>query len=129
MTTTTQPAPPDVGDRGLTTVAARAVERIAAEAVTEVDGVGGAAGRVLGIATGGEDFDRSAKVTATVAHHRVTLTVRLSVVYPNPVAATTESARRHLRRRVEELTGMPVTSVDITVTALHSDTVTTRRVQ
>ncbi|MEV5302554.1 Asp23/Gls24 family envelope stress response protein [Amycolatopsis methanolica] len=128
MTTTAAPTP-DIDDRGITTVAERAVERIAAEAVTEVDGVGGAAGRVLGIATGGEDPDRSAKVTATVANGCATLAVRLSVVYPRSVAATTDAARRHLRRRVAELTGLPVTRVDITISALHTNTATARRVQ
>jgi uncharacterized alkaline shock family protein YloU len=119
----------DPGDRGRTTTANRAIERIAAKLVTEVEGVGGAAQRVLGVAVGSEDLDQSAKVTARVSGYRASLDVRLSVAYPAPVAATTQRARDHLMHRVAELTGLTVSRVDITVTALHSDAARTRRVQ
>jgi uncharacterized alkaline shock family protein YloU len=119
----------DAGDRGRTTTADRVIERIAAKVITEVDGVGGAAQRVLGVAVGGEDLDRSVKVTAQVSGYNAALDVRLSIAYPAPVAATTQQARDHLMRRVLELTGLTVTRVDITVTALHSDAIQVRRVQ
>lgn len=119
----------DPGERGRTTIAARPIERIAARLVTEVDGVGGAAQRVLGVAVDGEDLDRSAKVTAQLSGEVASLEVRLSVAYPAPVAATTQRAREHLMRRLQELTGLTVSRVDITVTALHSDAVRVRRVQ
>lgn len=115
-------------DRGTLTIADSTVERIAAHAVTEVDGVGGAAGRVLGVAVGGETLDRSAKVTAAVTAGTATLAVRLSIGYPRPVRKTTETTRDHLTRRVEELTGLRVARVDITVTALHTEAAETRRV-
>jgi uncharacterized alkaline shock family protein YloU len=53
----------------------------------------------------------------------------LSVAYPASVSRTTENARSHLMRRVEELTGLAVSRVDIVVTALHSYTTNGRRVQ
>lgn len=72
MTTTTTPSPasraalPALDDRGTLTISDSTVERIAARAVTEIEGVGGAASRVLGVAVGGEDLDN----TANGAGHR-----------------------------------------------------------
>ncbi|HET6290530.1 MAG TPA: Asp23/Gls24 family envelope stress response protein [Amycolatopsis sp.] len=127
--TTLEPAPAEAGDRGVLTISDSTVQRIAAHAVTEVDGVGGAAGRVLGVAVGGEDLDNSAKVTAKVTGGTATLDVRLSISYPMSVSRTTENVRRHLMRRVEEFTGLAVSQVDITVTALHTAIAEKRRVQ
>ncbi|MEV6908715.1 Asp23/Gls24 family envelope stress response protein [Amycolatopsis sp. NPDC051071] len=122
-------APAASGDRGALTISDSTVERIAAHAVTEVDGVGGAASRVLGVAVGREDLDNSAKVTAKVDGATATLDVRISISYPMSVSRTTENARRHLTRRVEEFTGLTVSRVDITVTALGTATADTRRVR
>jgi uncharacterized alkaline shock family protein YloU len=122
-------APAEPGERGRLTISDGTVERIAAHAVTEIDGVGGAATRMLGVAVGGEDFDNSAKVSAKVSGETAALDVRLSISYPLSVARTTEQAREHLTRRVEEFTGLTVSRVDITVTALHSAVTETRRVQ
>ncbi len=127
MTTMTPAAPETVGRGGLT-VAGGAVERIAAQAITELDGLGGAASRLLGIAVGGEDPDQ-AKVSAQVTGTTAALDVRLSVRYPLSVRATTETAREHLIRRVGELSGLAVGRVDITVTALPSTEPGTRRVR
>jgi uncharacterized alkaline shock family protein YloU len=124
----TVPAASTVGDRGALTISDRAVERIAMQAVTEVDGVGGSATRMLGVAVGGADLDQAAKVTAQVREDTVTLDVRLSVSYPRSVAKTTEAAREHLRRRTAELTGLEVSHVDITVTALPTSAAEPRRV-
>jgi uncharacterized alkaline shock family protein YloU len=99
-------------DRGRTTLEARAVKKIAARAVGEVDGVG-------------ED----AKVSAHVDGETATLDVQLAVTYPASVARTTEAVRAHLMRRTHELTGLTVPRVDIVVSALKSPEVQTRRVQ
>lgn len=115
-------------ERGELSVAARAVERIAAHAAGELPDVGGAAGRVLGVAVGGEDAGRTVKVDATLDGDTVRLAARLSITYPASVTRTTEDARTHLRDRVTELTGLAVRQVDITVTALHSPARESRRV-
>ncbi|MEV5301617.1 Asp23/Gls24 family envelope stress response protein [Amycolatopsis methanolica] len=107
--------------RGTTVVADRAVQRIAEQVITGLDGVGGAARRVLGVAVGSGDPEQPANVTARVRDGRVSLAVELSVGYPAPVAHTTRAARERLVREVGELTGLVVERVDITVTALHSD--------
>jgi uncharacterized alkaline shock family protein YloU len=105
---------------GRTTVAGRVVERTATVLIREVDGVGGAARRVLSVDVGSEDFERDARVTATIDGDSVTIAVRCSVVYPAPVASTTEALRTHLVARLDKLTGLRVRQVDITVTALHA---------
>lgn len=135
MTTTatrTQPGPPvgdEPGERGRTAIAKRVVERIAAHAVTEVDGVGGAPRRRLGGTTvDGADLDQDATASAKVNDTSATLYLRLSVAYPASVAGVTEAARSHLRRRVTELTGLTVPRVDITVTALPDPARSTGRV-
>ena len=134
MTTTlTSPVPDTAGvdsdSRGRTTIAEHAVERIATQLLTEVENVGGTARRMLGVTVGGEDPDRDAQVTATITGETVALEARLSATYPASVSRTTENARSHLMRRVEELTGLAVSRVDIVVTALHSATADVRRVR
>jgi uncharacterized alkaline shock family protein YloU len=133
--TTTLPSPVpetagvDSDSRGRTTIAEHAVERIATRLLAEVENVGGAARRMLGVTVGGDDPDRDAQVTAEITGETVVLEVRLSATYPASVSRTTENARGHLMRRVEELTGLAVSRVDIVVTALHSDATNVRRVQ
>ncbi|RSD20364.1 Asp23/Gls24 family envelope stress response protein [Amycolatopsis eburnea] len=82
----------------MTTVAPRAVRRIAAHAAREVDGVGGEVG-----------------AEATVDGASTTLDIRLPVAYPAPIAATVERVRAHLLGRTTELTGLSARRVDITV--------------
>jgi uncharacterized alkaline shock family protein YloU len=116
-------------ERGRTTVENRVVERIAAHAVTEVDGVGGTGHRMLGVAVADEDPGRPARVSARLTGGSATLDVHVSVVYPAPVAATAARARAHLIRRTGELTGLNVGRVDIAVTALHGGMTRPRRVR
>lgn len=134
MTTTLPSLVPDIAGvdsdgRGRTTIAEHAVERIAIQLLTEVEHVGGSARRMLGVTVGGDDPDRDAQVTAEITGETVALDVRLSAAYPASVGRTTENARSHLMRRVEELTGLVASHVDIVVTALHSDATNVRRVR
>ncbi|SFA77078.1 Uncharacterized conserved protein YloU, alkaline shock protein (Asp23) family [Amycolatopsis marina] len=99
-------------DRGRTTVEERAVERIVAHAVSEVDGIAG-----------------SARASARLDGETTTLEVRLSVTYPASVTATTERAREHVVRRATELTGLRVSRVDIVVAGLRGPVVDNRRVR
>jgi uncharacterized alkaline shock family protein YloU len=124
MTTVTAPAV----QRGRTTVDPQVVARIAAHALTEVDGVGGAARTMLGIAVGASAPDRDARVSAHVAGGEVALSVRMSVAYPASVRAATRRTREHLSERVGGLTGLTVCTVDITVTELYRDVAPVRRV-
>src|SRR5690348_17062853 len=114
---------------GRTTLADRAVERTATQAITEVVEVGGTTRWLLGDTLGGPVEERSAQVSATVDDTTASLHVRLSVAYPTSVARTTQHVRAHLTRRLHELTGLTVTRVDITVTALYIAQPGARRVR
>ncbi|ONI78694.1 hypothetical protein ALI144C_28265 [Actinosynnema sp. ALI-1.44] len=102
---------PDLVDRGRTTVADRVVARVAQAAAAEDPDV------------------VSAKTNAKVAGTTTALDIRVGLRYPAPVGAATERLRGHLIERVEQLTGMTVSQVDIAVTALTSDRKEHRRVQ
>ena len=111
-------APASVAERGSLSIADTVVEKVAAAAAGEVDHVGGAARRVLGVPTGREGGDGPPRGSATVNGQLATLEVRMSVVYPASVRAVTEATRAHLRDRVEALTELTVSRVDISVAAL-----------
>jgi uncharacterized alkaline shock family protein YloU len=113
--------------RGELTIDPQVVEKIAAAAVIEVDQVGGAARRVLGVSLGSDSADQRPRVQAKVDGAGVTVEVRCSVAYPAPVALVTERVRAHLIARIEALTGLSTREVDITVTALTSTSASTRR--
>jgi uncharacterized alkaline shock family protein YloU len=108
----------DAAERGELTIAEQVVEKIAATALSEVEHVGGAARRVLGVALGPDGSDRLAQVHARVNGSLVTLEVTCSVAYPAPVGTVTEQARSRIIDRVEQLTGLGARQVDITVTTL-----------
>lgn len=111
-----------VDGRGRTTVGHQVIEAIAARIAGEEPGVGGAAPGVLDVAVTGEDAEQAPRVEATVAGEMVSLRIRLSVTYPEPVHEVTDRVRRRLVDRVGELTGKHVGMVDVIVAALHRPT-------
>ena len=109
----------DAGDdRGSLSIADVVVEKVATAAAGEVEGVGGAARRVLGVPTGRDSGDGSPQVSARVAGSVAALDVRLTVSYPASVRQVTEAAREHIADRVRALTELEVSRVDIDVAAL-----------
>ena len=115
-------------DRGSLTIADEVVEKIAGAAAGEVEHVGGAARRVLGMTATRQDGSGPPRVSARVVGEIAALDVRLSVHYPASVRAVTEEVRARLRNRVQALTGLTVSRVDVSVAALTRDTPTSRRV-
>jgi uncharacterized alkaline shock family protein YloU len=105
--------------RGETTIASGVVAKIARQAAREVDGVElagasglrGLLGRVLPGAT-------APGVGADLASRRTALDLHVCVAWPRPLGTVTEEVRRHVRDKVQHLTGYDVTDVDITVDAL-----------
>ncbi len=122
-----------VTDRGVTTIAPVVVEKIAARAASEVDGVGGVlrpglsgmlpwahSASPAGPASADADID-----AATVA---VDLTV--NVLYPRPVGVVTAEVRDRVTRRLGELCGLQAKRVNVFVPELVRDgRVTPRRVE
>lgn len=111
-------AVPAAEARGETEIAERVLERIAGYAITEVDQAGGYARRVLGVPLG-QDSTRSApQVSAQIDGGLATLQMTISVVYPTPVPRVARKLRERVTTRVEELTGLDVRQVDISVANL-----------
>lgn len=108
---TTAPAVTRQVGHGRTTVADRVIDRLAEQAALEdVDVV-------------------SAKANARVTGQTTAIEILLGLRYPVPVATTTERVRSHLTTRVQELSGLSVTRVDMAITALVTDIKPDRRVR
>jgi uncharacterized alkaline shock family protein YloU len=119
-----------VTSRGETSIASGVVAKIARQAAREVDGVeiAGASGLrgLLGRVLPGPSAPGAG---ADLASRRTALDLHVCVAWPRPVVTVTEEVRRHVRGRVQELTGYEVTDVDITIDALPAPTRRRARVQ
>lgn len=105
------PALTNQDGHGRTTIADRVIDLLAEQAAIEdVDVV-------------------SADADARVTGRSATVEVRLGLRYPAPVAVTTERVRSHVSSRVQELSGLSVSRIDIAVTALVTPVKPDRRVQ
>lgn len=121
--------PGPVDERGTTTIADRVVERIAAQAVAEVDRAAGATRKVLGVSLGTTDETTKAMVSATVDGGLVSVRVVLAVRWPHPVREVTREVREHVMDRVGALTGLRVADVDIEVAEMLTAAAPPRRVR
>lgn len=105
--------------RGQTVVTSKAVATIARQAAGEVDGVElvlrSGLRRLLAdfLPVGGGHGASAAVATGTT-----TIELHLAVSWPRPVGKVSEEVRRHVRERVQDLTGYAVTDVDIVVESL-----------
>jgi uncharacterized alkaline shock family protein YloU len=113
-------------DLGSTTIQDAVVTSIAGIAAQEVDGAqmshGGrrlpgdsspTVGEFLDSVTGGQGRSRGISVDVGEAQAAVDLTI--NVTYGRPVHQVTEAVRQNVIRRVQSLTGLEVTEVNITV--------------
>ena len=116
-------------DRGRTTIEDAAVSKIAGVAAQEVEKVqmgGGAAaavsgflGNVTGTVTGGDSTGGGGSLTSGVSvevgEEEAAVDLTMAVEYGAPIPQTTEAVRRNVINRLENLTGLSVTEVNITV--------------
>jgi uncharacterized alkaline shock family protein YloU len=115
-------------------VEARAVEKVAAFAATEIPDATGAAGRLFSRAVSGAGGlgrrrttpSRLPKVSAEVDGGLAFLDVELAVYWPAPVGKVTEAVRQHVFARVRELLGLEVSEINIQVVDLPTDAVASR---
>jgi uncharacterized alkaline shock family protein YloU len=102
------------------------VAKIAACAAVEIPDAGAAATRVMGRAIPGggrlglraTDLAALPKTKAEIDGNSTFLSIELSIRWPASVPDTTAQVRRHVRERVQELAGLTVAEVDITVATL-----------
>lgn len=114
------------GTRGQTVLAAKVIEKIAAQVASDESSAGGASGGFLGIGTRA-DLSARPKASVELAGNIATLSVEVGMLYPVPLRQATEELRRRIRARVTELTGVDVRQVDIRVSWLTTSTDTPGR--
>jgi len=119
-TTRAEPA-----DRGGLAIAERVVQKVAAFAAGEVDGVvstGSGLDKLLG--------HRYPDADATVAGGRVRIQLDIAVAWPYPLAQVCGEVRDHVRARVSALSGLTVDAVDVTASkVVHAAQPEPRRVR
>lgn len=114
------------GERGNTTVSNTVVAKIAGVAAQEVEKVqmgGGAAAAVggfLGSVTGSASAGLTRGVSVEVGEEEAAVDLTLAVEYGTPIPQAAEAVRRNVINRVENLTGLRVTEVNITVTDVQT---------
>jgi uncharacterized alkaline shock family protein YloU len=111
-------------ERGSTSIARTVVEKIVAIAVREVGGVADLGGAVSG-AFGGvvnrlrtSQEPSTAGVSVEVGERQAAVDLTLKVQYPAPIHEVAEAVRSNVIDRVESMTGLDVTEVNITVADL-----------
>jgi uncharacterized alkaline shock family protein YloU len=108
-------------DRGGTTISDAVVAQIAGIAAQEVEKVqmgGGATAAVGGFlqsVTGGGSSNFTRGVSVQVGQEEAAVDLTMAVEYGYSVPQLTEAVRRNVINRVESLTGLNVTEVNITV--------------
>ena len=126
MTTAGDKQNPLESDRGTTTIQDAVVLALASVAAQEVEHVhlshGGTrlpgdnsptVGEFLGNVTGG--MGRSRGISVEVGEQQTAVDLTLNVDYGQPISRVTETVRQNVIGRVENLTGLEVTEVNITV--------------
>ncbi|MFL6059146.1 MAG: Asp23/Gls24 family envelope stress response protein [Rubrobacteraceae bacterium] len=108
-------------ERGTTSISYPVVAQIAGIAAQEVEKVqmgGGATAAVGGFlqsVTGGSSGNFARGVTGEVGEEEAAVDLTMAVEYGYSVPQLTEAVRRNVINRVESLTGLRVTEVNITV--------------
>lgn len=108
-------------ERGRTSISDAVVSQIAGIAAQEVEkvqmggGTGAAVGGFLQSVTGGGSPNYSRGVSVEVGEEEAAIDLAMAVEYGYSVPQLTEAVRRNVINRVENLTGLSVTEVNITV--------------
>jgi uncharacterized alkaline shock family protein YloU len=110
---------PLVTERGVTTISDSVVSQIAGMAAREVEGVhmGGSASRtasgVLSGITGSESTTRG--VSAEIGTVEAALDLTMGIEYGRNILQIVEEVRRRISERVQNMTGLRVTELNVTI--------------
>lgn len=109
-------------DRGQTSVQDSVVAKIASVAAQEVEGIrmgGGAsqaAGDIISSLTGGNGGGDTRGVAVEVGDEEAAVDLTMTAEYGKSIPQLSEAVRRNIVNRVENLVGLSVTEVNLTVT-------------
>src|ERR1700759_4609099 len=111
-------------EKGATTIADAVVTKVASIATREVGGVyelGGGAARALGSAAQrvGIGDQRTQGVSVEVGEKEAAVDLTIVVEYGESIPKLSEQIRENVTRRIEGITGLAVTEVNVTVNDLH----------
>ncbi len=108
-------------DRGQTSIMDGVVAKVAGIAAQEVEGIrmggGGsqAAGSIMSSLTGGSGGGQTRGVTVEVGEEEAAVDLSMTTEYGKSIPQLSEAVRRNIVNRVENLVGLSVTEVNITV--------------
>lgn len=111
----------EMSNRGTTTIPARVVAQIAAQAALEVAHVGSSAGGVLGVGAR-RNFHSRPDVECDLYGQVAVLRMDVGVVFPTPLHSTLEQLRDHVRSQVERWTELEVRRIDVEISWLDPST-------
>jgi uncharacterized alkaline shock family protein YloU len=100
--------------RGALTIDRGAVEKIASQAAGELTGVGRATSGLVGLAGHG-DLTARPKVSVQLRGARASIALTIGARYPTPLVDLASTVRRRCAEQVQQLTGLQVDRVDVTV--------------
>src|ERR1700709_791619 len=111
-------------ERGATTIADAVVTKVASIATREVGGVyelGGGAARAVGSVAQrvGIGDPRTQGVSVEVGEKEAAVDLTIVVEYGESIPKLTQQIRENVTRRIEGITGLVVTEVNVTVNDLH----------
>lgn len=100
--------------RGSLTIERGAIEKIASQAAAELTGVGRATSGIAGL-SGRGDLTARPKVAVQLRGTSASIALTIGARYPAPLVDLTSSVRRRCAEQVQQLTGLQVDRVDVTV--------------
>lgn len=114
-----RPRSPLESERGRTTLEKGVVSKIAGVAAEEVEGIllGGSASRAAGSFLGNVAGSRgpSQGISAEVGRTETAIDVMMGIEYGGNISQLAERVRSSITKRVEDLTGLRVTELNVTV--------------
>ena len=133
----TEPARMGRNEDGTISISDAAVTKLAARAAAEHPDAGAAAARLLGravpgaghLGVRGTDLDALPRTSVDVDRSRAFVRLELAVRWPCSVPEVTAAVRQQVRTRLDELVGLSVDEVHVTVIELVTDLATPPRVQ
>jgi uncharacterized alkaline shock family protein YloU len=124
MATTTDSPTTTASGGGKTVIVDGVIAKVAALAVLEVPGVyalGGTVERIVGAVRGAfGDTEHGQGVSVEVGETQVAADVSLVADYPVPLQKVADDVRASVYKTIQELVGMQVTEVNVTITDVHT---------